>query len=124
MNVIKIFQSTWLKKAREYSGNPSKMKDLVDKAQILLSAKGLKDCVQDFRSLIDYVRDIATGKYKDYSLSNLLLAIAAIVYVVSPMDVIPDFIPLGGFVDDATVVAWAVKQLSTELAKYRSKRSS
>lgn len=124
MNVIKTFQSTWLKKAKEYSGNPSKMKKLADEAQTMLSVKGLKGCLQDFRSLIDYVRDIATGKYKDYSLSNLLLAIAAIVYVVSPLDVIPDFIPFGGFMDDATVVAWAVKQLSTELAKYRSKRRS
>lgn len=52
--------------------------------------------------------------------------IGAIIYVVSPIDAIPDLIPIGGWVDDGAVVAAAVKALEEVIKafiKYKRERN-
>ena len=34
-----------------------------------------------------------------------------LVYLASPIDLIPDFVPVLGYLDDALVVAWAIRRL-------------
>lgn len=46
-------------------------------------------------------------------------AIGALVYVVSPIDAIPDIIPVFGLLDDAGVVIIAAKSLGAALKKYK-----
>ena len=48
-----------------------------------------------------------------------LVTIAALLYVLSPIDLIPDFIPVVGYVDDALVVAVCIKLVQADLDKYR-----
>ena len=64
------------------------------------------------------MNDIAHGRYRQYDAQALTLAVAAIAYAVSPLDLAPDFVPLG-LLDDATVVTWAISQLGVELEKYK-----
>ena len=42
---------------------------------------------------------------------------------MSPIDLIPDFIPGIGHVDDAMVVAYVVHKISEEIVRYRAARS-
>jgi len=49
------------------------------------------------------------------------LAIGALLYVISPIDAIPDFIPVFGLGDDVSVVLLAVASLANELNKYAIK---
>ena len=44
--------------------------------------------------------------------------IGAIIYVVSPIDAVPDFILVAGWLDDAGVVAAAIGALGTVIASY------
>jgi len=44
---------------------------------------------------------------------------AAILYVVSPIDAIPDLIPFFGWTDDIAVVGFAMKHLSEVLFDYK-----
>jgi uncharacterized membrane protein YkvA (DUF1232 family) len=46
--------------------------------------------------------------------------IFALGYFISPIDLIPDYVPLLGYVDDAVVVAWVVHQISDQVAAYRA----
>ncbi len=64
------------------------------------------------------MRDVATGRYKHYKVWNLTIIVAAIIYLVSPIDAIPDFI-VGGFIDDMSVIAWAFSKVGKELKMYR-----
>lgn len=50
------------------------------------------------------------------------IAIGALLYLVSPFDAIPDFLPLFGLSDDAGVILAAVASLSMALAKYQTKQ--
>lgn len=45
------------------------------------------------------------------------IAIGALVYLVTPFDAVPDFIPVAGLLDDAGVIAAAVAVLAAELGK-------
>lgn len=42
---------------------------------------------------------------------KIIIVLLAFIYVVSPLDLIPDFIPVIGWLDDLGVLAWAAKQL-------------
>lgn len=47
------------------------------------------------------------------------LAIGALLYVISPIDAIPDFIPLAGLLDDTSIILAAIAKLSSELQDYK-----
>jgi uncharacterized membrane protein YkvA (DUF1232 family) len=47
------------------------------------------------------------------------IALAALVYVISPIDAIPDMIPVLGLADDAAIVTIAVTSLAYAVNKYR-----
>lgn len=67
----------------------------------------------DVRALYAFMRDPrapAQGK---------VVAIGALLYFILPVDLIPDVLPVVGLVDDAAVIAAAVRYLSTQLAAYR-----
>ena len=49
------------------------------------------------------------------------VAIGALLYFILPIDLVPDLIPIVGFVDDAAVIASAVAYLDTQLAGYRGR---
>lgn len=42
---------------------------------------------------------------------RVIIVLLAFIYVVSPLDLIPDFIPVIGWLDDLGVLAWAAKQV-------------
>lgn len=64
------------------------------------------------------VRAYKSGQYRDIQLQNILLMVAALLYFVTPIDLIPDFIPITGFVDDFTVVVWVYSRLKEEVDKF------
>jgi uncharacterized membrane protein YkvA (DUF1232 family) len=45
--------------------------------------------------------------------------IIALLYIISPIDLILDAIPLLGLVDDVLVVGYALRQAAAELERYR-----
>lgn len=69
----------------------------------------------------NYVMDIARGRYHGFKISNLLIIVAVLIYVCSPIDIIPDFLP-GGFLDDVSIIGWATKKLGQEITLYRKFR--
>lgn len=48
------------------------------------------------------------------------IAIGALIYLVSPIDAIPDFIPVAGLTDDVGIILAAIAKLASDLKKYES----
>ena len=46
------------------------------------------------------------------------------MYFLSPIDAIPDFIPMFGMLDDIAVLAWVMKTLDGELSAFRAWREA
>lgn len=123
MDIIGKFKnSAWIKKAEDYVKNPERLKGLIAKCGTYIGKEGLSSVKENLLLLISYVKDIAVGKYKDYDVANLAIIVAALLYVVSPIDLIPDFLPVG-FADDATIVMWAISEMKNELDKYKQFKS-
>jgi uncharacterized membrane protein YkvA (DUF1232 family) len=83
-----------------------------------LKAKKLDVRKEDFQILIAMCKDTFAGKYK-MNKWNLSVIVATIVYVISPLDAIPDVIPVLGWVDDITIIGYAVAKLSDEILQYK-----
>lgn len=66
-------------------------------------------------AMIRLIRDYQRAEYRDISEANLLVVIAAILYFVSPFDVIPDWVPVLGHIDDAFVISLALKSVRMDL---------
>lgn len=51
-----------------------------------------------------------------------VIAIAALIYLISPIDAIPDVIPVVGLTDDAAIILAAFAKLAADLRKYGRKQ--
>jgi len=80
--------------------------------------KQLSDIWEDLKVLFELIKDWIKGDYKDLSKSSVLLVIGSLIYLVSPIDLIPDFL-IGGFIDDIAVLGYVIKKISEELNIYK-----
>jgi uncharacterized membrane protein YkvA (DUF1232 family) len=85
----------------------------LDKVQ----AGPLNPMKKDLQTLLRMLHASGEGRYRQLSKKNLALAGLGVLYMASPLDLIPDFLP-GGFADDAAVIGFIVKKLRTELAAF------
>jgi uncharacterized membrane protein YkvA (DUF1232 family) len=75
-------------------------------------------------AMIRLIRAYHHREYQDISSQNLLIIIAAIIYFVSPFDVIPDSVPVLGNIDDAMVVRLAMKSARADLDTFMAWETS
>jgi uncharacterized membrane protein YkvA (DUF1232 family) len=59
-----------------------------------------------------------SGQYKQVSDDDLMWIVAALNYLVDPLDLIPDMTPFLGYVDDATVVRFVVDKTRQTLDEF------
>ena len=119
--VSRFMKGNWLEKAKLYAFNPKKMKELLLQLGKYVSKNGLSSVKENLILMKDYLLDVSTGRYKGYDVKKLMVIIGAVIYVVTPFDFLPDFIP-PGLIDDLSLVAWALKEASAELEKYKQSK--
>ena len=110
-----------LQLAKQYASNRRKTLHLVDQADAKVKHQRgtLYKLRGDFSELLRLLRAWATGSYPVVPWKSLLLAIAAVIYFVNPFDLVPDFIPVAGLVDDVAVLGFVLKSLQRDLVRYR-----
>jgi uncharacterized membrane protein YkvA (DUF1232 family) len=65
--------------------------------------------------LFDYLK----GEYKDLSATGLATIILSLLYLIFPVDFIPDFIPFAGQGDDLIILYIAYMLLQDDIDKYK-----
>ena len=109
--------------AKSHTADPESLESLFQKAA--KKAAGLpkepfRDTWAYFQAMLRLIHAYNHGTYRKVSQSALLSIIAAISYVVDPFDLIPDEVPFLGFLDDATVIAFAVSRTRQTLDDFMS----
>ena len=107
-----------VRSAKAYVDDPLRLRGLFEdaaEAATSLPADSFGDTWPYFQTMLRLIRAYYRGEYHEVTESTLVILIAAVIYVVSPLDVIPDAIPAIGFLDDATVVALAVQRARQDL---------
>lgn len=71
-------------------------------------------------TFIRLVKAYINGDYRNVATKSLVIGIAVLLYLVTPLDIIPDFIPGLGLLDDLSLMAWFVDAFSKEIEKFRA----
>lgn len=104
--------------AEAYVSDPKRLRKLIEDAigKINVIPRGpFGETWPYLLAMVRVVRGYQRAEYRDLAATKLLIIIAAIIYFVSPFDVIPDWIPVLGHIDDAFVVSLALKSVRTDL---------
>jgi uncharacterized membrane protein YkvA (DUF1232 family) len=70
---------------------------------------------RDAEALVRMAREVVAGRYRALPKRSLIAIVAALIYFLDPLDVIPDFLPLFGFADDAAVLLWVASRMRKDL---------
>lgn len=73
----------------------------------------------DLKLLFELVNDYRKGEYREIPWTSIAAIIGALLYVLSPIDLIPDFVPVIGLLDDAAVVALCLRAIDGDLQAYK-----
>ena len=71
----------------------------------------------DLIVLFRFVRAWVRGEFRRMPRKSVLWALAAIIYFLSPIDLIPDILP-GGYLDDIAVIAFVVRRIRADLDEF------
>ena len=99
--------------AKSYVENPQRLQSLFEEAARQAASMPKEPFAETwpyFQTMLRLIRAYSEAKYRDVPESTLVVIIAAIIYIVNPLDVIPDELPALGYLDDATVLALAVRR--------------
>ena len=78
--------------------------------------------LQNLKLLFPLIRDYFKGTYRDVSFKSILIFLAGLIYIISPFDFIPDYIPGLGQIDDVVILAFCLFLLEKDLLKYEKWR--
>ncbi|MDR0841869.1 MAG: DUF1232 domain-containing protein [Acidobacteriota bacterium] len=80
----------------------------------------LAEYVHDIGTLFSVIKDYASGNYREIPWTTVASIVATLLYVLSPVDTIPDVIPALGLTDDAAVLALCLGAIRSDLQKYKN----
>ncbi|MGB3777088.1 MAG: YkvA family protein [Tunicatimonas sp.] len=118
--------SSFKKAKRQASGilqDPERLRNLVDKSvKKIKDLRNNSDEMQDFQRYVGtfnrMIKAYSSKEYQKTPWKTLLLAVAGIIYFVSPLDLIPDFIPVIGYLDDISVLLWIANSAKGDLEEF------
>lgn len=71
--------------------------------------------LEELATLVRMVGAWVKGDYRDVPWQSIVLALGTLVYFVSPVDSIPDAIPVLGLADDAMLIRWTVRSIRSDI---------
>jgi uncharacterized membrane protein YkvA (DUF1232 family) len=111
-----------LVQAEQILRNPKELLRLLTVAERRLDRMGagpLTPLKRDLQAMLRLMRAYGEGSYRQVSGRNLALAGLGLLYLVSPLDLVPDFL-LGGFADDAAVIGFVLRKIRNELVAFEA----
>ena len=116
------FYEKCIAKAKKMLPNKKKISNVLKKARrIFERLHNIPKCealAKNICNFCDLLSDYFAGVYQNLPLSTVVAALAGLIYVVLPIDVLADFVPVLGWLDDAAVLAFVVAAEQNDVKEY------
>ena len=129
--VTRILTSIFFKRANigalKYARNSKSLfnliRDAVNKSGGL-SGKNIAAFREQLSIVTRLLKAYASGEYRQLPWKSLIRIIAVLIYFVSPIDILPDFLPIVGLTDDIALMLWLFSGMGDDIEKFRQSESS
>lgn len=95
--------------------------------------KDIEETLKEENALFEKVRRGPLAKFMDdlrvlfqmlrnkdrFSSRTIALILAVIAYIITPIDIVPDFIPVAGLLDDVALLSMVLKSISGDIKEYK-----
>lgn len=115
------------KKAGKYGVGSVALLELL--REVLVKAKHVGDkegksmgtvVLDRFNTLGRLVKAYVSGTYRVIPWPTILKIVAVFIYFISPIDVIPDFLPIIGLSDDIALLGWLFNSLASDIEAFEA----
>ena len=113
----------YLSKAKIIINDDKKLKKLIE--DVLKKLKELSNNKKTSEKLNNYlrlfIRMINAYNSKEYTYvpwKTICLLVAGLIYFIYPIDLIPDFIPVAGIIDDVALIAWIYDSIKEDIDNF------
>ena len=117
-----------INKAKYYATNQDKLNELITQAYNKATKESGNRTVQEmFGKLVTVFRMVRAhfrNEYSGLSTGKVIVGIGVLLYFILPFDIVPDWIPLAGYIDDASLLTWFIKNSADEVNKFQEWEAS
>ena len=113
----------YISKAKKIINDDEKLKELIDDV-----LKNLKEVSSDkktsaklndsLRLFIIIINAYTSKEYTYVPWKTICLIVAGLIYFIYPVDLIPDFIPVSGLIDDVALIAWIYESIQDDIENF------
>ncbi len=79
----------------------------------------LREYLASVKTMFALIRAYWRGDYRQLPWTRVAAIVAALLYVLSPLDLIPDFLTAAGLLDDALILSICLKMIRGDLVQFR-----
>ncbi|PYE39791.1 YkvA family protein [Psychrobacter fozii] len=90
----------------------------------LKDSSHLERFAKDLMLFMSLLKDYYKGNYRKVPYKTISAGVVGLLYTLNPIDIIPDFIPFIGHIDDALVLGFCLKLIEKDLKKYQIWKNS
>ena len=113
----------YISKAKKIINDDEKLKELIE--DVLKKLKEISSDKKTSAKLNDslrlFIRIINAYTSKEYTYvpwKTICLIVAGLIYFIYPVDLIPDFIPVSGLIDDVALIAWIYESIQDDIENF------
>lgn len=124
--ITRILTSIFFKRANigavRYARNTKSLFSLIREALDKsggLSGKNVSAFREQLGVVTRLLKAYASGEYRQLPWKTLIRVIAVLIYFVSPIDILPDFLPIVGITDDIALMLWLFSAITDDIEKFR-----
>ncbi|AGF57416.1 uncharacterized membrane protein YkvA (DUF1232 family) [Clostridium saccharoperbutylacetonicum] len=109
--------------AQSTINDEDKFERLVQRLEIKLKlVPGIGKYISDIACMVSLVRSYIKKEYTDIPIGTIISIVSTLIYILSPVDLIPDYIPVVGYLDDLALLSWVLKLIHSDVEEYKKWR--
>ena len=113
------------KKAGRVLNDPHRLSKLLEatRKKILnleIEAVDFKGIMGTIRTFFRMILAFKSGQYQDVPWLTILMVVAALIYFVTPFDLLPDFIPVTGYIDDFSIILTVFNRFKEDIVAFQA----